>query len=125
VNFEVTIGWTMSDRDAGCSSFSDGYRPGAKQHTETITIEWTNPPMLFGGTVDLNRAAEVLAEACYYATNAPRFTCPDGLTGQVCRAIDATCYHGHQAGHYSLSVGDTVTVGEITLACASLGWERV
>jgi len=119
VNFEVTIGWTMSDRDAGYSSFADGYRPGAKQHTETITVEWTNAPD------DAHKVAEVLAEACYYATNAPRFTCPEGLTGQVCRAIDETGYDGTGAGHYSLSVGDTVTVGEITLACASLGWERV
>jgi len=122
VNFEVTIGWTMSDLAAGYSSF-EGYRPGAKQHTETITVEWTNPPM-YGDTLDLNRAAEVLAEACFYATNTPRLTYPEGLTGQVCRAIHDTGYDGRGA-HYSLSIGDTVTVGEITLACASLGWERV
>lgn len=135
INVDVTIGWTMSDRANGYSSF-DGYRPGARQHTETINVEWTNAPEVadddmlaaIGATradaeaLRIQRVVEALAEACFEATNAPFAT---GLAAQIAEKIAATGYRGEQAGHYSLSVGDTVTVNEVTLACARFGWERV
>lgn len=114
---EVAIGWTRSDMERGYSSF-DGYRPGASQHTETILVDMT------GTNIPVEKWPELIAEACWHATNAPRLVYPQGLVGQVCRLIDETGYHGEGA-HYTLSVGDTVTLGEITLACAPLGWERV
>ena len=116
MQIDVTIGWTMSDRANGYSSF-DGYRPGARQHTETISIDWD---------LDLNiaHAPEHIAEACFEVTNAP-YVIETGIAGQITEALAATGYHGEQAGHYSLSVGDTVTVGEVTLACDRFGWKRV
>ena len=138
MQIEVTIGWTMSDRANGYSSY-DGYQPGARQHTETIEVEWTNTPEVaddemlaaIGATrgeaeaLRIQRIVEALAEACFAATNHPFPRSLEGLPGQVYRAIEATGYRGEQAGHYSLSVGDTVTVNEATLACAPFGWERV
>lgn len=109
---EITIGWTRSDMENGYSSFM-GYKPGASQHTETITVEADIAPTQEG--------AEQIAEACFTATNAPFAT---GLAAQIAEAIAATGYRGREA-HYSLSVGDTVTVGEIMLACARFGFERV
>ncbi len=114
---DVTVGWTRSDMANGYSSF-DGYRPGASQHTETFQVDMT------GTNLHPTSWPEAIADACFYATNAPRLGYPQGLTGLVCRAIDELGYDGRGA-HYSLSVGDTVTVGEIALACASFGWERV
>lgn len=116
MNIDVTIGWTMSDRANGYSSF-DGYQPGARQHTETITVD--------ASSLDLTNPEAVvhqIAEAAFVATNAPFAT---GIAAQVAEAIAATGYHGREAGHYSLSVGDTVTVNEVTVACARFGWERV
>lgn len=135
----VTVGWTRPNRAADYSPMSDGYRSGAEQHTETIEVEWSNQPsvpddeMLRALGVEagvaeahrLTRLVETIAEACFYATNAPHLTYPQGLTGQICRALDATGYDGAAGGHYSLSVGDTVTVLEVTLACAPAGWARV
>lgn len=127
VTFDVTIGWTMSDLENGYSSF-DGYLPGAKQHREIIQIEWSNPPV---GAAAIQRTVESIAEAAFFATNAPRLTIPDGILGQVCRAMDEifrTKVDGDTpwpGTHWALSVGDTVTVNEATLACAKLGWERV
>lgn len=116
MQIDVTIGWTRSDMDNGYSSFSDGYRPGASQHTETLTIDLgeTNQPV--------DRLVEMIAEAAFEATNSPA---PQMKVAKALRAaLDATGYRG-QGAHYSLSVGDTVTVGEVTLACDNWGWKRV
>lgn len=106
----ITVGWTISDMDAGYSSFSDGYRHGAKQHVETVTVDipddWTT---------------EQVAEAVFVATNSPR---PDDTAEQIRSAISATGYNGRGA-HWSFSVGDTVTVGDQTVACANFGWDEV
>jgi hypothetical protein len=109
---EVTIGWTKSDRDNDYSSFSDGYRRGADQHTETIRVE-----------VPADRDAEDIAEAVFFATNAP-YLDPASREGKILAAIYANGYHGEGA-HFSLSTGDTVTVGDTMLACARFGWEVV
>lgn len=115
MNVSVTIGWTRSALPE-YSSFCDGYRPGASQHTETIEIEV--------GDLTPVGAAEKIAEAVFCATNHPY---PEGLVGlskQAFDAITATGYNGRGA-HYSLSVGDTVTVGEVMLSCESDGWQQV
>ena len=112
---EITIGWTKSDMERGYSSFS-GYQPGAAQHTETIEVE-TLP---FEG--EPQKTVEAIAEAAFVATNSPYEV--TGLAAQIREAIAATGYRG-QGAHYSLSVGDTVTVGEVMLACESFGWQRV
>ena len=136
---EVVVGWTKPNRSADYQPMSDGYRTGAEQHTEAFKVLWTNQPaaadeaMLatLGVTAEEAeahrrlRVAETIAEACFYATNAPRLTLPEGLTGQVCEALDATGYRGEQAGHYSLSMGDTVTVEGVKLACSRVGWTPV
>lgn len=113
----VTIGWTRSDPDAGYSSFCDGYRPGAAQHRLTVLVDVPDE-------ADIAVAVEAIAEAAFTATNHPA---PETLTGyarQIHDGITASGYIGREA-HYSLSVGDTVTVGEVTLACAPTGWQRV
>lgn len=121
MNIDVTIGWTNSDRDNriftdGYSSFSDGYRPGAEQVTRTLTVD-------LGDTEQpVDRLVEMIAEAAFEATNSPA---PQMKVAQALRAaLDADGYRGEGA-HYSLSVGDTVTVGEVTLACDRFGWKRV
>lgn len=111
---EVTIGWTKSKMPE-YSSFADGYRPGAEQHTETIVVE-TEP------FEDPQHTVEAIAEAAFVATNSPYEV--SGLASQIREGIEATGYNGRGA-HYSLSVGDTVTVGEVTVACESFGWKRV
>lgn len=114
---DVTIGWTRSDPETGYSSFSDGYRPGASQHRLTLRV--TVPD-----DADVAAAVEAIAEAAFAATNHPA---PETLTGyarQIHEGIAASGYIGREA-HYSLSVGDTVSVGEVTLACAPTGWQRV
>lgn len=105
----ITIGWTKSDRASGYSSF-DGYRPGAQQHTETIEVELPE-----------GWDAERIAEAVYESMNAPS---SPTASDQIREAIAATGYRGEGA-HYTLSVGDTVTVDGVSLACGRLGWQRV
>lgn len=123
-DIEITIGWTRSEVVDGkliYSSFGDGYRPGASQHTETITIRRDGPPA--SPTLEL---VEHIAEAVFAATNDPGMR-PDAygnLAQRIRHAIDATGYRG-QGAHYSLSVGDTVTVNEVMLACEGSGWRRV
>lgn len=111
---EVTIGWTKSDLPE-YSSFADGYKPGAQQHTETIEVEVES-------FADPQHTVEAVAEAAFVATNSPYEV--SGLPAQIREAITATGYNGRGA-HYSLSVGDTVTVGEVMMACESFGWKRV
>ena len=117
---EVTIGWTRSDLANGYSSF-DGYRPGASQHTETITLDTDGKGTGIFAEVPTLEAVEQIAEACFVATNAP-FT--SGLAAEIAEQIAQTGYHG-QGAHYSLSVGDTVTVGEVMVSCERTGWQRV
>lgn len=114
---EVVIGWTISDPETGYSSFMDGYRPGAKQQRVMVHVDKPQ----YGS---LAEAVETIAEAAFTATNHPD---PEHLTGyarQIHDGIYASGYRG-QGAHYSLSAGDTVTISEVTLACANTGWQRV
>lgn len=109
----VTVGWTKSDMSTGYSSY-DGYRPGAEQHTETITVAVESPA-----------DSKAVAEAVFEATNSPCVRPNDGsLAGQVLEALVATGYHG-QGAHWSLSVGDTVTVDGLMLAVERFGFSVV
>ena len=114
MNIDITIGWTKSDRANGYSSF-DGYRVGAEQHTETITLD-------IDTTQPIDRLAAVIVEAVFVATNSPFEV--TGMTARIRDAIEATGYRGADA-HYSISTGDTVTIGEVTWACESFGWKVV
>lgn len=111
MNVPITIGWTRSDMAKGYSSFS-GYRHGAEQHTETIEID-----------LPTDVTPEQVGEYVFDATNNP-FVPANSVAGQIAAAIEATGYHGREA-HYSLSIGDTVTLGEVTVACDSFGWKRI
>lgn len=138
-HYEVTIGWTKPDRAHDYVPYADGYRAGAEQHTETIEVEWDNPPVSADDTTltalgatreDAEallrlRVAETIASHVYDATNHPFPHGAGGLTSQIAHLVDGTGYDGAAAGHYSLSVGDTVTVGGVTVACAPIGWEVV
>lgn len=109
----ITIGWTRSDPDTGYSSFSDGYRRGAQQHTETLEINTELDP-------------SEIAEAAYHATNAPEgFVESGSVADHIAKVLENRGFDGSQSGHYSLSVGDTVTVDGYMMACARTGWEVI
>lgn len=94
----VTVGWTRPDREAGYSAFLDGWRPGADQHTETLTF------LVPADYSDLD-----VVEALFVATNDPDTPAAGTVPAGVRAALDATGYNGAGA-HYSLSVGDTVSI---------------
>jgi hypothetical protein len=124
----ITIGWTIHAAHPDVPHrydatdylpFSDTWRPGQPQHEETITVDLpdiTEHPFNIG--------PRELAEAVFHATNAPDEPPADSLAGRVLAAIQATGFRGEGA-HYSLSVGDTVTINGTTLACAKRGWETI
>ena len=112
---KLTIGWTRSDMANGYSSF-DGYRPGASQHVIELEISVDDRMRLRG---DL-----AICEAAFTALNAPGLQPRDGLAYQIEQAVRATGYRGEGA-HYSLSVGDTVTVDGRMYACDASGWSVV
>ena len=111
----VSIGWTTADRTRfpDYMPFWDTYRPGLPQHVETVTIE-----------VPKGWDARRIAEAAYTATNHPEPTTLGGPARAIYERLRANGYHGRQA-HWSLSVGDTVTVDDVRLGCARIGWEEV
>jgi hypothetical protein len=106
----IILGFTESDRDAGYISFSDGYRPEARQQLVTITLEGD------GSQYD----AEELAEAAFVASNHPG----EAPTGPA-RAIQLALAEQAPGPLRSLSVGDTVTVHGQTWACENSGWQRI
>lgn len=83
-------------------------------------------------TVDAEMAADFLvedgvahlADQVFQADNAPYVFDEDSAAGMIQAAMNAA-YTERQGGHHSLSVGDTVRVGEVTVVCASTGWVRV
>lgn len=116
ISREITIGWTKNteaSRAQGYVSFFDGYREGAAQHEETITVglpsDWT---------------PEQVADAVFEGTNRQDDCDSNSPAGRIYAAVQATGYRGREA-HFSLSVGDTVTLGEVRLACESVGWKAV
>lgn len=112
----VTIGWTKSDRENGYSSF-DGYRPGAEQHTEYLAIQITT-------STRIDSAADAICNAAFTALNDPFPSMLTGVARQIWEKVHATGYRGEGA-HYSLSVGDTVTVDNVMFACEPTGWKQI
>lgn len=108
----VTIGYTISDMPH-YSSF-DGYRPGANQHTEMVSFP-----------VPEHYNIEDVAWTLMTATNSP-FVVPGAgsHTGEALAAIQATGYTGREA-HWSLSKGDTVTMGGESVAFDGLDVKSV
>lgn len=121
MQIDITIGWTKSDMDNGYSSFG-GYRPGAEQHTETISIQSHGSTGIFAAAPTLE-AVEQIADAAFEATNSPFPQSP--LAVEINEELERRSFYGEQSGHYSLSTGDTVTVGEVTLECAPMGWKQI
>ena len=99
---DATIGLTRSDRANDYVSHIDGWRPSAVQDFITITLD------------DLGLDPETVADLMFEATNHPA---PTGLALQVIRKLRTS-----DRAVRSLSVGDTVTVEGVTLACADEGW---
>lgn len=122
MNITITIGWTKSrvvDGHLVYSSFS-GFEHGEQQHTETITVDV--PQDLIDDT-RFNWLDRV-AECVYEALNSPStWTKSSPLVGEIQQAIAATGYRG-QGAHYSLSTGDTVTIGNILMECESVGFRQ-
>ncbi|MFF1820417.1 hypothetical protein ACFVWG_24135 [Kribbella sp. NPDC058245] len=109
----VEIGWTLSDRENGYVSYMDGWRAGAAQHA--VSIEVDLPPDL---------PPYKVADLVFLATNAPDLEGhPDAA--KILAAVQATGYRGVEGGHFSLSVGDTVTVDGMRLACEDVRWKDV
>jgi hypothetical protein len=106
----ITLGFTQSDQAAGYSSFTDGYRIGAHQESFTIELE---------GAGSMYTAAQ-WAEEAFTASNHPG-TAPT----QPARAIQLALAEQVSAPLRALSVGDTVTVDGIMLACTPVGFARV
>jgi hypothetical protein len=110
----VVIGYTKMHRTTGGGyvPMVDGYRPGAAQHVLTVTVDLA--PEL---------SPDKIAELVFHATNAQVLT-PGGPAQAIYEAVVATGYRGEEA-HWSLSVGDTVTVDGVQLACQAAGWTPV
>src|SRR5262245_42585818 len=106
----ITLGFTESDRARGYSSFSDGFRIGARRVCVTIALEGA-------GTA---RTAQQRAEAVFAASNDPSSIRDPSVT-----AIRIALTHQAPGPLRSLSVGDTVTVHGQLLACEPAGWRRI
>jgi hypothetical protein len=110
----ITIGWTKHDSlRPSYMPFHDEWQPGQQQHEETITVQ-LGP--------DNNYSAVDIAELVFIVLNSPGEPVGDALI--VRQALDATGFDG-SGSHYSLSTGDTVTVGPLRLSCARFGWKLI
>lgn len=106
---KVVIGFTAAALDRSYVPQLDGYRPGALQqevelHCRVVpTAQHTD-----------------YAEGVFEVTNAP-YLPTQGAAGAVADAVTALSTRLPR----TLSVGDTVTVGDVKLACLSAGWAEV
>jgi hypothetical protein len=106
----ITVGFTQPDRDRDYSSFSDGYRLGARQLSVTIALEGDGTSL----------SGEQWAEAVFTASNYP-----GGSTNPVVAAIQNALADQVHGGLRSLSVGDTVSAHGQMWACDPDGWHEV
>lgn len=114
----VTVGWTINTKDREYVSFADGWKEGAPQHAVTFRI-----------VSDEIWSPQEVAEKVFVATNAPGLR-EGSLEAEILARIVASGWNGdlHDDdlyGHFSLSVGDTVTVNGTRFACASFGWDQL
>lgn len=112
----LTVGFTESDRAANYVPYDDGYRPGAEQ--QTVRLLLTDPD---GPAPSLDDWAEAL----FTASNSPGAAPHEHPAVAAARRalVDARL-----AGIWmrSLSVGDTVTIGDRSVACdKGVGWKPV
>lgn len=123
MDITMTIGWTKSEVVDGSLVYSSfmGYEHGAKQHTETITVD-VPEHLLHEWHLRGYHRDEMLAEFVFAATNAPTHVA-GSLDERIHNAIAATGYRGHGA-HWSFSTGDTVTIGNVMLECQAVGFRR-
>jgi hypothetical protein len=113
----LMLGFTQSDRARDYASFADGYELGTRQITVTVTVE----------AADLDLAPQAWAEAVFIASNDPTPP-PAEVTTPVDRAVAAIRHALTTQARFplrSVSVGDTVIVGGVMLACQSAGWQPV
>lgn len=113
----VIVGFTHADSRDSYVPFLDGYRPGAPQDTTAVTLPTD---------LALQGTRGDLCEALFVATNAPAnviesYTSGDSFTGQVITELVKAGVRFPR----SLSVGDTVTVDGVTVACVPDGWTSV
>jgi hypothetical protein len=106
----ITLGLTESDLDRGYSSFSDGYRLGARQISVTVALEGDGTRL----------SGEQWAEAVFVASNHPGRS-RDPIVAAIQQAL-ADQVHGRLR---SVSVGDTVTAHGQMWACDPAGWHQV
>jgi hypothetical protein len=155
MSLTITIGWTLmnvTDADREYVPFSDGYRPGTPQHEIAFIVDGYTLGEMHGGDGIHPLDSSRVAEACFSASNqlgAFGRVDDEGLTGLIADAITEDGYNGgvtlrldratglpatvytppeaviEYRGHFSLSVGDTVTVDGQMLACENTGWRVV
>lgn len=106
----IMLGFTVSDRDAGYVSFTDGYRPGAQQESVAVALEGDGSQL----------TGQQWAEAAFVASNHP-----GEAPTAAARAIQLALAEQAPGSVRSVSVGDTVTVHGETWACENTGWRRV
>lgn len=104
----VVIGWTKQQELDQFQRWGP-YQQGWPQYTLPITV-------------DYDGSDENLCEIVFGALNNPY---PQGLAKQIQDQVNATGFDGSQSGHYSLSVGDTVTVDGIQYAVEDFGFGKV
>lgn len=112
----IKLGFTQQQGD-DYIPIHDGFRAGAEQVTVTI-----GPLEILGlREVTVDDAADV-AEACFTAMNAPAEVLSP-LAAQIRELLtEAIAALGDDSGVHLLAVGDTVTVGDMTVACEVIGW---
>ena len=106
----ITVGFTESDHDRGYSSFSDGYRLGARQISVTIALEGAGTAL----------SGEQWAEAVFTASNYP-----GGSLDPIVAAIQHALADQVHCRLRSVSVGDTVTAHGQMWSCDPTGWHQV
>lgn len=112
----ITVGFTQSDRANDYVPFDDGYRPGAQQETiQLVVTDYRGPALSLADW----------AEALFFASNAPGASPSDGLVVAAARAA-LVAARRDGARLRTLSIGDTVTIGDRTVACdKGVGWKPV
>lgn len=125
MNLMIIIGYTRPDPAAGYHPMLSGYRRGAAQQTVHLDLRGAGRPAhldLLARTAARTSPLQ-WAEAVFAATNAP-LELIDAAAGSalalVCTAIVEQ--PAARAAMRPVSVGDTLTCGGLSLACAPLGW---
>jgi hypothetical protein len=108
----ITIGLTITDRPGDYIPALDGWRPGAAQ--QIVKLGEVKLPSAWTRTN--------VAEALFALTNAPAelWLGRDGYD-----ALSHVIAYDLRGLDRALSVGDTVTVDGVTLACERVGWINI